>query len=284
MARSFNGTTDYVENNAVTGQVGGAFSFACWAYPTSFAAFAVVWGTITTGNNTGHAYLAFETTGKCRWEVASNGSNATALDSSGALPLNAWAHLAGTVDAGNNMIVYTNGAAAGTAVAVGHNWGGYADAGRLGQGFGASFAGRVGECAVWPAVLTAAEIAALAQGTSPARIRPNSALYWPLYGVASPEPDLSGRGFNGTVTGTALANHPPVGPYGPSDDLSAYFGVASPPVPIVPPSQAPIIQILLPPSVGGALQAIEYASYFGPFRHVVQMGRQRGISMARRSG
>ena len=38
----------------------------------------------------------------------------------------------------------------------------------------------------------------------------------PLWGVADPEPDLSGNGNNGTVTGAVLADHAPVGRYTPS--------------------------------------------------------------------
>ena len=49
----------------------------------------------------------------------------------------------------------------------------------------------------------------------------------PLYGVASPEPDLSGNGNNGTVTGTVLADHAPVGPYVPyPSSLYPAFGPA----------------------------------------------------------
>ena len=46
--------------------------------------------------------------------------------------------------------------------------------------------------------------------------------YWPIWGQASPEPDLSGSAKNGTLNGTAgLADHAPVGRYVP--DASAGF-------------------------------------------------------------
>ena len=43
------------------------------------------------------------------------------------------------------------------------------------------------------------------------------------------------------------------------------------------------VQPVLPPTSPGANQALEYASYFGPHRHAIQLGRQRGIQFARRS-
>jgi hypothetical protein len=38
-------------------------------------------------------------------------------------------------------------------------------------------------------------------------------MYVPIYGTASSEPELGGRGFNGTVSGTTYSDHPPIGPY-----------------------------------------------------------------------
>jgi hypothetical protein len=43
----------------------------------------------------------------------------------------------------------------------------------------------------------------------------NLCAYWPLWGVATPEPDLSGNLNSGTVTGALLAAHAPVGRYAP---------------------------------------------------------------------
>ena len=64
--------------------------------------------------------------------------------------------------------------------------------------------GTIAEVTLWAEVaLTAGEISALAQGVSPNLIRPiGRLLQWPMWGVASPEPDISGTSNNGTVTGT----------------------------------------------------------------------------------
>lgn len=38
-------------------------------------------------------------------------------------------------------------------------------------------------------------------------------MYVPIYGTASGEPELGGRGVNGTVSGTTYSDHPPIGQY-----------------------------------------------------------------------
>ena len=81
---------------------------------------------------------------------------------------------------------------------------------------GASTEMIISEIAIWKNIaLSLAEIQALAKGVSPIRIRKPD-FYSPIWGVASPEPDLSGNGNNGTVVGTVLADHAPVGRYTPS--------------------------------------------------------------------
>ena len=75
-----------------------------------------------------------------------------------------------------------------------------------------SFNGPIAEVAVWSVALTAGEAAAYNAGCPAYMIRPKSLLgYWPLWGLVSPEPDLSGLKFALTLTGApAKANHAPV--------------------------------------------------------------------------
>lgn len=71
--------------------------------------------------------------------------------------------------------------------------------------------GSLADIAFWNVDLTAAEATALANGARPSQIRPKSlAGWWPLTGLQSPEPDLSGSKNNGTVTGTTPAFGPPL--------------------------------------------------------------------------
>lgn len=74
------------------------------------------------------------------------------------------------------------------------------------------FSGRIAEAAIWDVALTDVEVAVLATGVSPLRVRPaNLKGYWPIFG-ASPETDYSGQGNNLTVTGATIADHAPVAP------------------------------------------------------------------------
>jgi len=71
--------------------------------------------------------------------------------------------------------------------------------------------GRIAECGIWNVSLSISEIVALARGVRPNRLRPASLqFYAPLWGLHSPEVDLSTFRRSGTVTGATLANHAPV--------------------------------------------------------------------------
>ena len=74
------------------------------------------------------------------------------------------------------------------------------------------FNGRIAEVVMYDHALSVGEIAALYGGYVK---RSGLVLYAPLWGVVSPEPDLSGNLYNGTVSGAVLADHAPVGRYVP---------------------------------------------------------------------
>lgn len=75
----------------------------------------------------------------------------------------------------------------------------------------AYYSGRIAEAAAWSVVLDDDEMAALARGVLPYRIRSGSMLaYWPLWGQHSPEIGLFKGTFPLTVTGATIGNHAPV--------------------------------------------------------------------------
>jgi hypothetical protein len=74
--------------------------------------------------------------------------------------------------------------------------------------------GRLAEVAIWSTLLSANEVLSLSRSAPVASIRPQSlAIYYPLYGAAAPEADLSGHHNSGAVTGATAADHVPLGPY-----------------------------------------------------------------------
>lgn len=74
------------------------------------------------------------------------------------------------------------------------------------------YGGLIGEAAAWNIDLSDAEVRALCAGIRPYRVRlGNLKIYYPLWGLASPEPDYSGLKNNVTLTASPpLGNNPPL--------------------------------------------------------------------------
>jgi len=71
----------------------------------------------------------------------------------------------------------------------------------------ACFDGSLAEFAVWNALLTPANARSLIDGVLPTAIG-SPLCYFPIPGDNNPEPDSSGNGYTGTVTGTLKTDHP----------------------------------------------------------------------------
>lgn len=78
-----------------------------------------------------------------------------------------------------------------------------------------AFSGNLALVTIWNVALNANERAALARGVHPLNIRPLSIVApWPIWGLHSPEIDLSGNGQEMVLNGSpARSNHAPVEPY-----------------------------------------------------------------------
>ena len=75
--------------------------------------------------------------------------------------------------------------------------------------FNDTFNGNLAEIALWSVALDAGELIALGKYFSPSLVRPQSLIaYYPLIGRASPEPDLTGKTGDATVTNAAAIAHP----------------------------------------------------------------------------
>ena len=73
--------------------------------------------------------------------------------------------------------------------------------------------GNIAHVAVWDVVLSDSEIATLAEGISPLRVRRGSLIaYWPVNGVHSPEIDIVG-GLSLTINGTPSQDFEPPIPH-----------------------------------------------------------------------
>lgn len=128
-----------------------------------------------------------------------------------------WHHFAVAYDSGstaNDPVIYIDGVSQTVTEITAPT--GTADTGagpvRLGNRSSSQnrcFPGALAEFAIHDALFTGNEVAALARGILPWRIR-TPAVYYPLWGVHSPEIDLSPWAGTATVTGATKTNHPPV--------------------------------------------------------------------------
>jgi hypothetical protein len=243
MARSFiRANADYIDVGAIAGGAAANFSFFCWVYLTAWpptAEYACLFSTTS-------ASIRFFV--KVTQEMVLYASNFKSISSLSADPwppggssvhlpsLNAWHHVGFTSDS-TTATLYINGASAGTAQSVTGTGSppSITDA-RICYDLAASgraIDGSMADAAIWDATLTLIEIAALAKGMRPPQIRPASLKgYWPLAGLQSPEPDLSGSKNNGTLTGTQAAFDPPLSLATPVRKMQDNLIVV---IPVIPP-------------------------------------------------
>lgn len=145
-----------------------------------------------------------------------------------------WYHLAGTYD-GSTVKLRVHDPVAGTTTNFTSSHSGSIDSVATNLYIGtfqtdnaeARFDGRIAEVYVFKNVaLPDEEIDSVRALSHPSRSKD---LYLPIYGD-SPEGDLSGKGHSGAVTGTALADHAPIGPpFGLDEDMVQSIAVAAVP-------------------------------------------------------
>lgn len=127
--------------------------------------------------------------------------------------VNTWHHAAGVFVSATSRFAYIDGTVA--TESTGSRTPSGMDQCRIGAIGDATLlmSGRIAEVGIWNVALTAGEVAALARGVSPLRIRPgNLVRYYPIRGVQSPE--ISPRTSN-TITlvnAPVVADHAPVQP------------------------------------------------------------------------
>lgn len=210
MARSFNGSSDYLE-------YGGAaltalpVTMACWGYKSTTTQFSTAVVLRTNGANN-RIQLVWSNNGTLR-AISVNTSNtiATATNTT-VYPTNTWLHSAAVFTSTTSRTVYRNGVAGTTNTTSNDPSASSFDRTNIGSLSSASqpFDGNLAEVGIWNVALTGEEIASLSDGISPLNVRPASLIaYWPLIGNFSPEIDLRGR-FEMTVSGATKADHPRV--------------------------------------------------------------------------
>lgn len=208
-------------------QIGAAWTFMCWvlldAIPgassdDALAGYAEAWNSSTHDKE---LYLQVDASLNKLWVAyIYDGASKTAAYQDNTIAIGKWYHLVGTHVGAGNLKLYVDGVDRATLATSGNSYTGYATpelltapATRITTQTAVALNGRVAEVKLWNAALTLNEILQEMRCGAPVSKLANLQAYWPLWGVASPEPDLSGQGKNGTVTGAISADHAPVGPY-----------------------------------------------------------------------
>ena len=205
MAYDFNGTNQFLEVGSAV--VNRPCTMAVWAYLDNVI---LARDLVSVSSKTQLAVLRLNVNGT-QYRIADQG-NVNAVANGGIVSANVWNHYAGVFASGSSRTPYTNGVAGAentTTVAaitptftnIGAFYAGTATAIQLMDGL-------IAEVGIWNSALTAAEIASLAKGMTPDKIRPqNLVFYAPL--VRNLIDQKGGLALTNN-NGATVANHPRV--------------------------------------------------------------------------
>lgn len=222
-ARDFDGTDDLIDCASLA-QVDNLKTGGMTVYARIFPDNAgegnagVVFGKTSSTNTNGWQLRFLAATGTMQF--AHTGTGLLTRPTSTTFPFDAWGsvlvHWDG-VNSDETVHIYFNGTEA--SYAAGLDGSGFSDDSSnnftIGNNTGGSrtFDGYIAEAAAWNVELSAGELVSLFGGTPPWKIRHASlVLYAPIWGLASPEVDLTPTPNTCTVTGTTAVGHAPVRP------------------------------------------------------------------------
>lgn len=200
--------------------VGTALTISAWISPNAWPANTFIASKRASGGGTGQQYSFEMNSGKLTCIQGQAGVSVDSCSGVTSVPGNVWNHGAyrknGT---GLNAIqAWLNGVVDGSGTSN-RGMENRAETFKIGRSdvvtAGTGFPGRIAEVAVWNLALTDDELRALAKGASPLMFQKANLMgYWPIFGHASPEPDLSGNNNHMTVTGSVpQGDHAPVSPF-----------------------------------------------------------------------
>lgn len=230
MARTFDGSDDRI--NCGSGSTldnlptAGDFTITAWVYRTADGSGAGTPRLVEKSDEfsgTGWLFLLTKSSqspaSALRYIEIYSGDNRNRISAASAVADDTWTFVAATIGTGEtatNVHLYT--ATTGVITEVSYDTttnatGTYtSDAGdslSIGNDAGEvqGFEGRLAEVRIYTRILAIGEMESVRRG----KHLGSSVLHMPILG-RSAEPDYSGNGNNGTLTGTTVADHPPVGP------------------------------------------------------------------------
>jgi len=206
MAYSFDGVDDYIEG-ATAPVTAVPLTMASW-FRVNVDQVGVTIALDTAASNSQFQAYVRGSVGGTRVAAGSveSGTNSFASSSTSYTP-SVWGHMAAVFTSATSRDIYLDGGPiesnATSSTPTGINR--VRIGARFSTSLGSFFSGLIAETAIWNAALTGSEIASLAKGISPRRIRPGSLrFYAPLVREAI---DIVG-GVALTVNGAVAADHP----------------------------------------------------------------------------
>ena len=230
MSRDFETSSSQYLNNANAVLTAAPLSMACW-FKSENSVSTQTFINIGLAASDDHRFtLRVVANTSVRFSVRTTAAS-EAISTAGPT-VNTWNHAAGVEIATNSRAAYLNGANKGTQgttrvpVGVNSTYIGAMSSSPSPSNFMDGFIAEVG---IWNIALNDSEVAALARGVCPLRIRPSGLVsYWPIFGVGSPEPDYRG-GFHMTLNAAPpQADHAPVMPPFFREDWYGEFTTAAP--------------------------------------------------------
>lgn len=216
MGRAFSSGSSQHAEAASAPATAAPLTMACWFRTTTTSAGARTLMSLSASASSHTFQLYQHTTGLGLW-MEGTGANQDTADFSNAVAANTWAHAAAVVASSTSRDVYLNATSiASSSTSVVPASINTTSVGRRGTASPGDYMdGSIAEVGIWNVALTVAELAALAGGARVASIRRSALVFYaPLFGVDSPEADLSGGNRDLTLTnGPTQTIDPPVQPF-----------------------------------------------------------------------
>lgn len=207
MARNFNGTSQHLDVTATPASA-TPLTLAAWWLPANTSTTMGIFNIWVAQNE----FLLQQNSTILRAQASSTAGGTASASTVATITANQWNHGAAVFTSATSRTVYLNGGNAQsnttsitpsglTTTTIGFR-------GLNGSNF---VNGPIAEAGIWNVALSANEVAALAKGVPPRYVRPQSLVgYWPLWGLLSPEPDMSGNANAMVLTNAPTkANHAP---------------------------------------------------------------------------
>jgi len=222
----------------VASVVAAPITIAGWLYPTDVAneQYAAGLYDASDGNSRFSLVLLGGDAGDPLAAETRVGATERKATTSTGVTVNTWHHGAAVFAAADDRRAYIDGGSKGTeATSVIPTGIDKTALGRRGAGPAfRGYSGRIAEVGIWDVALTDAEVAALARGVSPLRIRSSNLLnYYPLMGTVASAPDYGGSSHTPSAVGGSPLLAPPA-PGQPAFGVGPGWGGVPPAAPPPP--------------------------------------------------